>query len=130
MAEEQEMTLGQALLGIIVIILMIGMFIHSPNSDSSDSETTQQITQNPEIRQRQLKITNDFVLEAKKNGLIVKIDKMCNEGECIFTFWINENIYNQYGYEDKQGIQTLIMEYGKLRGEGSIARGYYSGKHL
>ncbi len=84
----------------------------------------------PQQKQNLMKITNDFVLEGKSNGLIKKVDKMCDSKGCIFTFWINENLYNQYGYEDKQGIKRLIMEYGQLRGEGGIMRGYYSGKYL
>ena len=74
------------------------------------------------------KIINEHKNESDK--IIKKVDKMCDSKGCIFTFWINENLYNQYGYEDKQGIKRLIMEYGQLRGEGGIMRGYYSGKYL
>lgn len=54
----------------------------------------------PQQKQNLMKITNDFVLEGKRIGLIKKVDKMCDSKGCIFTFWINENLYNQYGYED------------------------------
>lgn len=106
---------------LIILILCIFTFTNTTLAKEYAS---------PQQKQNLMKITNDFVLEGKKNGLIKKIDKMCEGKDCIFTFWVNENLYNQYGYEDRQGIKRLIMEYGQLRGEGAITRGYYSGKHL
>lgn len=107
---------------VVIIIFILSGCIHSnnPNGDNNTSEISQ------EKRQNLMKITNDFVVEGSRNGFIKKIDNQ----EGIYIFWIDENMFYQYGYEDREGAKQLFYEYGKLRGQGGIMRGYYSGKYL
>lgn len=117
---------------VIIILLFIVLFVachnKSNNGVQKDTVETQEYTQ--EQKQNLMKITNDFVVEAQKNGLVEKIDKTCEAGKCIYIFWINEKIFDHYGYENKKGAKELFRQYGKLRGEGGLMRGYYSGKYL
>ena len=127
---EQKTSLLEVIGGGIVAIFIIVAMVRGCTSDMDSSSTSSKPVMSQEQRQKLMKLTNDFVLEGQRVGLIKKVDKQCDSQGCIYTFWVNENIYNQYGYEDKQGAKRLFMEYGKLRGEGGIARGYYSGKYL
>ena len=130
---EQRRNIGcYTKIAIIAVILLIMILVSCHNRSNINVQESQVSTQEytQEKQKNLMKLTNDFVVEGQKNGLVKKIDKDCDNNGCIYIFWLNENIFNQYGYEDREYAKKIFWEYGKLRGESGLIRGYYSGKFL
>ena len=114
-----------AVIGLAVIVFCI-----TSCCDRSENKVkTPQYTEKE--RQHLMEVTNTFVNENKNSGFIKKVDKLCQENECVYVFWIDESDWKNTSYENKQATHQAFSLYAKVRGaNGGGVRGYYTGKFL
>ena len=111
-------------IGLVIIVCCI-----TSCCDRAEKATAPQYTEKE--RQHLMEVTNTFVNENKASGFIKKVDKHCQENECMYVFWIDESDWNRTSYENKQATHQAFSLYAKVRGaNGGGVRGYYTGKFL
>lgn len=114
-----------AIIGLIVIVF----FVLTSCDKAEEKAKAPQYTEAE--RKHLMEITNTFVVENKNTGFIKKVDKLCQDSECVYVFWIDESDWNRTSYDDKQATHKAFSLYAKVRGaNGGGVRGYYTGKFL
>lgn len=125
---KKQPTLGESIIGLVFIVIVIFMF----RSCNTSSDNVPQIS--PEQKQERMEVTNNFMLEAQKGGLVTNLKKECSEdGEfCSYYFIVNESMWDMFSFEDKQNFNRFAQEYAQLRSNEAVAevQGHYSGKVL
>lgn len=114
-----------AVLGLIIIVTIVLVSCDRAEEKAKTPQYTEA------ERQHLMELTNTFVNENKSTGFIKKVDKLCQEGECVYVFWIDESDWKNTSYENKQATHKAFSLYAKVRGaNGGGVRGYYTGKYL
>lgn len=117
-----------------LIFIVIALFLIISGCNKEDENTQPQEQYSAQEKQELIVKTNKFVNMAQKEGVLKKINKQCvyDSDDCIFEFWVNENLWAQMPYEDKQSAFQLFKKYTELRNKtnATVVKSFYSGKTL
>lgn len=127
----KQPSLGESIFGLAAIIIIVLMI-----RGCNESDINKQPKYTPEQKQEWMTKTNNLMNEAISGGLVTKVDRQCvndvDDGDCVYYITVNERLWNQFTYEDKENFYNFVRKYSDVRTNSgaAVVKGLYSGKNL